>query len=438
MTNDLTPGVPRIGWFFDGDPTTPETSTLLQDTGEQITLTIPWITSGAPGQYSRWFHGAGVQFGDDLDRSSYSYEVPEQLMFRDVYGAVVLVGCRSAGMRDQMFSGFGQGVVRAQFAVLGAKSLKYNTINGLRSQLPGLSEWVGISSLERNYRTDEHGRLQSVDLHLESPTPIHLSRSMNLMLRPNYRVERSSATDTTEIRETVLVETRVKAARSWLDHLSSHNAVRDLLDVAAWSPFGYSNQWVLRDDDPERDAAGGHRGDKWSSAKTYAVRSYEQRARQRFLFEFDDIGPEGFRRWVRLRAQFARGLNALLSHFDHPRSALETGLIESSIGFEALGYQLALDSGLGKNAARNESYRERVQRVLDEVPVPLRFDTDVWVKDSADAYNGVKHANRDLPDVDLMLSTLRRNWLVARLWIAGRIRVAPSVLEANMHWWAER
>ncbi len=78
-----------------------------------------------------------------------------------------------------------------------------------------------------------------------------------------------------------------------------------------------------------------------------------------------------------------------------------------------------------------------MQRVLDEVPVTLRFDTDVWVKESADAYNGVKHANRDLPDVDLMLSTLRKNWLVVRLWIAGKIGVSPSVLQANMHWWVE-
>lgn len=435
MANDLVPGSPRIGWFFDGDPHTPQTATLLQDTGNQIRLTIPWITAGNLGQYARWFLGKGVHFGDDPNRDRYAYEVPPQLTFRDVDGPVTLVGCRGVAFKDQMLGGMGQGVIRAQFAILGTESLNYHKVNGLRSQIPGLSAWVGISSLATNYKQDEQGRLKSVDLHLEAPDPIGLARALNLVLRPNFSIRPVGETDTTEVRETVLVETRVSHPRPWLDHLQQHNSVRDLLDVAAWRPFGYSNQWALRDDDPMRDLGGGHRGDKWSRVKTYAVRSHEPQSNQHFLFRFSDIGSAGFRRWERVRKHFSRGVGPLLSHFDHPRSAIETGLIESSIAFEAIGYRIALDDGASLSSARKEPYRDRVQRVLDQVPVSLAFDTAAWIESSAEAYNGVKHANRDLPDLDVMHSVLLKNWLVARLWIAGQIGVSSETLESNMSWW---
>lgn len=43
--NVLEPGQPRIGWYGDGLPEeiTPNTAIMLQDDGEQLVPTVPWL-----------------------------------------------------------------------------------------------------------------------------------------------------------------------------------------------------------------------------------------------------------------------------------------------------------------------------------------------------------------------------------------------------------
>lgn len=142
--NILEVGNPRLAWFADGDETTPETATLLEDTGSQIILRVPWTGMASRSPYERWFHGASTQWGDDPERSRFKYEVPKTLWFQDVEGSVTLVGCRSAGFKSTMRSG--QGRVDVQFAVLGAGGTSdYQKINGLRSSMPGLSNWMRLT-----------------------------------------------------------------------------------------------------------------------------------------------------------------------------------------------------------------------------------------------------------------------------------------------------
>src|SRR5690606_41015129 len=134
VPDDLLVNKPRIGWFYDGDESTPATATLLQDTGEEITLTTPWVEEGGKsGAYARGFYGPNVIVGDDRDRTRYSHSVPPVLHFKNSDGLVALVGCRSRGGRSPMGRGAGHGVVGVQFAVVGAGPYDYGEIHGLRS-----------------------------------------------------------------------------------------------------------------------------------------------------------------------------------------------------------------------------------------------------------------------------------------------------------------
>jgi hypothetical protein len=432
MANDLVVGSPRLGWFFDNDPDTPQTATLLQDSGTQITLTVPWLEQGPPGQYARWFHGTAVQFGDDPDRTRFSYLVPELLHFEDIYGPVALVGCRNSGMHGHFFSSTAQGIIWIQFAVLGARGFDYTKINGLRSQVPGLSDWIALPSLSKDVKTTEGGRIESLHLDLKSPEPLSLAPTMNLQLRPNFRVEERRYEDATVISELLQIETRVADPRPWLDHIVVHNTVRDLVDIAGWRTFGYSKQWALRDDDPVKAASGDRIHEKWSTVRSYAVRADRPtKARPDFLFSFDDIGTTGYRKWATLRRKFKRGLDPILFHFDRPDAPVQTALVEANIGFEALGFQLALDAGLSKEKADAETHRARLRRITEQLTVSTPFNTDEWINRAVAAYMGVKHAKRDMPDVEEMYWTLLESWVVFRYWIAAQIGVPTPVLERN-------
>ena len=63
VKNSLREGQVRLGWLFDGNPDTPEVAVMLQNTDEQIVLTVPIKVWDYVDPYTRWFrHGA--HFGE--------------------------------------------------------------------------------------------------------------------------------------------------------------------------------------------------------------------------------------------------------------------------------------------------------------------------------------------------------------------------------------
>lgn len=264
-SNVLEVGVPRLGWFADGDPNTPQSAGMLLDTGTHIELTIAWADRHSP--YQRWFYGRSANWGDDPDKTRYRYTVPDMLWFWDARGHVTLVGC-TAG--DAMGLGPGEGRVHVRLAVIGGQvGTDYRQINGLRSELPGLGEWMSLRSLSHKTTNDAQGRLKALDLHLESPKPVMLSHALNLCIRPNFSFNMPATPDTATIQESLQIGSLTTRPREWLDHLVAHNTVRQLVNVAAWSPFGYSSLWAHRSDDPRRVIDGRAVGTRWAEVRSY-------------------------------------------------------------------------------------------------------------------------------------------------------------------------
>lgn len=373
--NVLTVGQPRMGWFADGDAGTPDAVALLQDHGDRISLMIPWLGRAEASQHERWFQGASTLYGDDPDRIHYAYRPPQSLAFADADGFVALIGCRAKSSRSDFSTGIGHGVIDVRVAILGGEGLSFGAINGLRSEVPGLSDWVGLRSLHESVTRDSNGRVKAVDLRLESHEPVRLARRLNVCLRSNFSVSRPVEADTTSLHESLQVQTLVKKPRMWVDHIRVHNTVRELVDVAGWRPFGYTRLWAHRVDDPERLLSGEGIGQKWALAHTYAVRRHNPiPSRPSFLFQFEDVGVSGFKKWMHLRHAFSRGIGPLISLLDQETAYLETQLVQSGIGLDGIGYQLALEAGVSDRLARDERHSKRLQRIVDELRL-ARFQT---------------------------------------------------------------
>ena len=59
VKDSLREGQVRLGLLFDGNPDTPEVAVMLQNTDEQIVLTVPIKVWDYVDPYTRWFrHGA--------------------------------------------------------------------------------------------------------------------------------------------------------------------------------------------------------------------------------------------------------------------------------------------------------------------------------------------------------------------------------------------
>lgn len=434
VENVLLPGKPRLGWFIDGDESSPEIAVMVEDTGSELVLTLP--TRGMSGRndpYRRWWFGDATHVGDDPDRTKYSYQPPAIAMVHDSDGSIVLVGCRSGAVREGVAAGRGQ--IVADFAVLGARHLEYARINGLRAEMPALTPWTGLQSVQIEPYTDGRGRVRSVGVALDAPPTEALSRRMNLTLRPTWRTSYPDTVGTFAAHDVVELMTATKAPRPWEDHLDQLAAIRELLVLSAWRPLGYSRLAVNRGDDPERVLSGDAIGDRWAEVSTHRLPKHESwSATPQFLFSYSDIGATGVRRWIRLRDHFRRAIRPLVGLADEPRTYLEVKLVQSGIALEAIGYQVAVDLGKVKLGKRMQmSYADALGAVLADMSVIPLEDPEGWIVRSSDHYRGIKHADNQPPDPVDAANTSRENLLVARYWIASRLGVSAAVLQARLH-----
>ena len=426
--NELVVGEPRLGWFIDGNPDTDEIAVMLRDTGSAIELMIPLKGMFGEGDpYGRWWSSA-FHFGDDPDRNRHSYKPPRVLLLHDRHGPVVLVGCRSAGSSSNFR--IGQGRIVANYAVLGGGTLKYEKINGLRAEVPALAAWTRLSNMEVRVETSNQNRVRAVQMKLTNAEPVPLARPLNLVMRSTWRTEQPLGSFLAY--EGVKLETAVRDARSWDEHLNIHSAVLDLVSIAAWRPFGFSTIEVRRADDPTRTMDGNIIGERWSQVETHRLPKHEEWVKEPlFLFPYDEVGPRGVARWLRLRKVYGRVIGPLLSILRSDDRWSHSNVVQSGIALEALGYLIAVEKngGANLNSRKQMNFKPGLQVILNDMRLKPFDDLDGWIGRADTAYMGLKHLDRPEPDSLVMLNALRENLLILRFWIALQLGVKPKSLK---------
>jgi hypothetical protein len=84
--------------------------------------------------------------------------------------------------------------------------------------------------------------------------------------------------------------------------------------------------------------------------------------------------------------------------------------------------------GTDERLAARKTLRQRLNRILEDIRDVVPFDGVDWVGGTVEAYNGLKHANRSLPnDLDL-INRWQESVLALRLWTAVELGVAPDAL----------
>ena len=443
--NELIVGEPRLGWLIDGNPDTTETAVMLRDTGAAIELRIPLQgVFGEEGPYGRWWSSLSM-YADDPERTEHNYTPPRVMLFHDDCGAVVLVGCRAGGFRKTF--GAGYGIIVANYAVLGGRSLKYEQFNGMRSDIPAMAAWTGITSMDVKPNNNAEGLLESLQVELKRVAPISVSRTLNLAIHPLWEASHTRSAFST--REQIVLETMVKKARSWEEHLKVHGAMWDLVSIAAWKPFSVARLEVCRSDDLGRTSRG--ITERWSQVATHRLPQYsdDDRRSLSFLFWYDNIGPRGVKHWLHLREEYTDAFDPFLSILRSDDPWNDTNVVQIGIVLEKLGYLIDIkkNEGAHLNGHNQLSFMEALQVILDDMPVtPFVGDdesenevhenessvddtSDAWKRNIRAAYMGLKHADRTMPDSLDLINALRKSILVVRFWVAHQIGVHENVLK---------
>ena len=434
IENKLRVGEPRLCRLIDGNPNTPEAVVMLQDTGDAIETTF--LLSGMAGAddmpYDRWW-SQGVYYGDDPDRVKYSYAPPSTMLLYDNDGRVALVGCRATRGVNGLAAG--TGVVVADFAVLGAKNIKYDRINGMRTESPAFLRWIRRTAIEADKITDETGLVQSMRIDLHETDSIALSRKLNMSMRQRW----SSITvpGGLDVREFLTFQSFVEQPCLWGEHLQLHVGVLDLVSIAAWRNCAFRSVYVSRADDPLK--RGGATYDRWNEVATHVLPGEDLTdCGGHFLFSYDNMTQGAVDKWFRLRDDYSRALDYLLRILRSGHTWSIQSAIMSAIALEQLGYLIEIKkNGGGKLNGRDQlSFNNALTVVLDDMTViPFGVeDVDDWKERCNRVYMGAKHGDRDEPDHLTALNTLRENLLVLRYWVAQQLGVSGDVLNQNLTW----
>lgn len=346
--------------------------------------------------------------------------VPTQLRFEDVHGIVELVGCWAQGARTKIH-GAGSGRIWARYAVLEVQNdADYTRAEGLRSEIPDLRAWLGLRSWAQEFDAAHDHRATFIRT-ARGPLLIGEDDGVAVSLEPHSGWESSARSWTLE--DDFWCVTETSGAASWAEHLKVHRSVRDLVVMSAWSPQPCVPTHVRHRDDPELTYAQTPIGPSW---RPVSVARPDQRLAPavtgRQLIPYPELGTEGVRRWLKLRREFGRAIGPVVSSIDLAVGPVSL-LAHIGPGVEALGYLLDLEDGSSESKARYRPLQWRLERIMDEVSDLVPFDGGSWAVGFADAYNGIKHANRTLPTEAGVLNSINGAILAARAWVASRLGI---------------
>lgn len=417
--------VTRVGFLSDND--SDEMAAVYEFDDVSVRLHIPFHAHVDVRE--RWW-GHGIQYMDDPQRMRYKYSPPDELLYYDSSGTVALLGCTSGPARWNFR--FGTGTIRARFAVEGAHDpAHYVKINGLRSEIDGLSHWIGIAAHSTEVSLPSDGKPLQVTTTMTSVDDIPLARSLNLKVAVRGSAPGAWSPEVT-YRSQAFVETQTSRKHDWSDHLEHHTALRDLLRVAAWKPINFQSHHATSTNE-RMPLSDGREVSLWHEVRTVTTGISDPTWRQgdRFLFSFADITRVGVAKWLILSRSYRRGIEPFVRLLDLEGATVDAVLSQLGIAIEAIGYQALIDSGRSPGGANRTTVERRIDHLLGEVAGTLTFADATFARNFTESYNSIKHANRPQVDPGIKIENLRNGVELIRTWIALRLGVKSNDLRSR-------
>ena len=420
MPNELKIGTRRVGDFIDFYPDTPEVKVTLERSERGINITLPWSDPESP--YARWFTAGRGR--EQIPAGPEPLPVPRRVLFHDSHGSILLIRCWPRGFHSNVL-GPGTGRLWARAAIMGVRdNLEFDRPHGLQTEISGLRAWLGVTSWQETVGWGSGTHTAALTSQTVSAIEVGEVNGVTLSFQPNWQLVPEEDHDRRVLLDLLRVVTSSVEPLDWDRHLDVHRAIRDLLVLSRWHAESCVEVFALRSDDPLRTMDGKEHGEQWREV----VIAEDERAspppsHRQHLIQYDELQVHGIARWLRVRDEFARALDPVVSSVELRGTTANTLLAHTGPGLEALGYLLMLRDGVSEKSAARANLRSRFDRILKDVGDVLPFDGPTWASETVAAYNGLKHANRAEPDAVVVLNVWRESVMVVRAWVALELGV---------------
>lgn len=428
---DLTE--PIIAWLLKPDSNCAEVAAMLRDTGKRFELTVPFRDNF--DKYQQWFLSSGMVVLHDKPLEP--VELPNIIRTVSNGRFYTLVGCRVSG---SVSAGTGTGVVVPTYVVFGNSKTNFEKIHAMRSGIPGLSPWSGVSSLSLSFGD---GSSKKTEVIAEPRNEIVIDESVGLKLRPDYSVRTSLKRDEVTARQMVSIETRTDELRDWTWHLFYHRSLMNLLTISDWVPRTFADLEVLRDEDfYELD---GEKREMWHPVLSYMPRvdrSHFENPESQYLFCFSDIREEGIRKWLELVDRCQQGMT-LLAYVakEQEHLALETLNMLTGTMLDCIGWYVVKTKNQIKRMKRNSKtgemqsagFYQMLEAVQEELGGIFPFtNKEDWKRDMRKAFVGNKHGDAEGVDFQTMYDVTMESLVIARMWVGLQLGADGNTLKERV------
>lgn len=435
MIDKLNLTEPIVAWILEPDGQHAGVAAMLRDTGKRFELVVPF--RGGLDKYEQWFISSQelVINGDKpLD--------PERLpnIIRTLSNGTfyTLVECSVSG---SVRAGTGSGTVVPTYVIVGQSKTNFEKIHAMRSSIPGLVAWTGLSSLGIVPPKDDDLSAQT-KIVAQKNDDIEIDESIGLKLMPAYSITMSSRKDEVVAKQSVMVETRSNKLQDWGWHMARHRALRDLLAVSNWQPKNFFDLKVLRNEDTWE--LSGEKREGWRSVLSYMPRvdrSHDENPDSWFLFRFEDIHEDGIRKWLELVDTCQQGMT-LLTYLarEHKHLALETLNMLTGTMLDCIGWYIVTSKNQTARMKNGRTGRQQskgffhmLEAIREEFGDDFPFvDPNQWKEDMHSAFVGNKHGDAEGVNFQTMYDVTMQSLVIARMWVGMQLGADIKVMKERL------
>lgn len=447
--NTLEVGQVRVGWLYPGEVEEGKgiPATLVRD-GHRVQALIPVESRYSSSPAARW-GTEGMFYSDDPGRTKYQYNVPNNMYFIDDRGPVLLADCRISGGRERMFSlGGVLQKVSVGAAIFSSRKHKTNCFNGYRTEIENLSQWFQMSTLKTRpmYKNiDGLPRVNSVETKAVSAGEILLDEASGMKFKSNFTVIPNNSSTRVVYESHDVLESYRDETIPFIKGMKEHDAIRDLLMISSWSVHQFVSIAVSRDNDRGDLGAIAWRNvisERWETTKNIDVDNKE------FIFTYNDIEPDGVRKWLEISEKYPRALNPILSTIRWESGTVENELFNLCSGVEALGRYIARDDPEKSFEDGGRAYlQDALQNIINQIPKGILpyvkkgeggregkvvYFLPEWADKINNSYNSVKHYGDEEINYDDVLKSIEMLKIIIISWVGTQLGAKPKTLRNRL------
>lgn len=408
------------GMLIDGVADTPYVAATLTLNGESGALiTVPYVDD----------------FQDSTNSTSHWFEErrpPKNLILVSLDGDFSLFGCRYSGHTVNLPRGIGVGKIKPTEIVLGNRDGDHEAplaVKELRSEIDGLPEWTGFTSIRQSKLTDEDGRVKKVVIEVASLDEMEWAQGeAQMKFASNWVLNPMQAGLT--INDGVSLISRFSEPQSISTHLHEHRKVTSLLAFIYGCPI-YFRRHEVKDASFATKTLGGRVVDvpfrQLISQHTVNDHAKPKPPKQRLqhpLAHQEQIGKRALEAWSSTYDNWGRFIFPAVSALNRPGAILENLVVNAAMSMEAAGSLIGCVAGEAEtytpnNKPKTATYMYRCLSRAGWSWGEISESTAGLAQAMANNYNTIKHFDRgEFPDqAETYLISATMNLIVRMLSI---------------------